>query len=93
VNASHWPFQTRRDLQKAEILWMRIIGVLLILLGLTLFAVRRITYTTTEKIIDPRSVDLTAKQQKSIGIHRTTSVLVVAAGVIVLVVAGRKARG
>jgi hypothetical protein len=72
---------------------MRIIGVLLILLGLTLFSVRRITYTTTEKVIDTSSVDLTAKRQKSIGIPRTASLLVVAAGVSVLVVAGRKARG
>ena len=79
-------------MQRTEILWMRIIGVLLILLGLTLFAVRRITYTTTEKVIDTSSVDLTAKRQKSIGIPRTASLLVVAAGVIVLVVAGRKAR-
>jgi hypothetical protein len=72
---------------------MRIIGVLLILLGVTLFAARRIWYTTTEKVIDTRSVDLTAKREKSIGIPRAAALLVVGAGVIVLVIAGRKARG
>jgi hypothetical protein len=72
---------------------MRIVGVLLILLGLTLFAARRVSYTTTEKVIDTPSVDLSAKREKSIGIPRAASLLVVGAGVIVLVFAGRKARG
>jgi uncharacterized membrane protein HdeD (DUF308 family) len=84
---------TRRDLLKTEILWMRIVGVLLIVLGLALFAARRISYTTKEKVIHSGSVDLTATRYKSIGIPRAAALLIVGAGVIVLVFAGRKTRG
>jgi hypothetical protein len=46
---------------------MRILGVLLILLGLTLFASLRITYTKTEEIPHTR---FAAKRQKTIVIPR-----------------------
>jgi len=69
---------------------MRIIGVLLILLGLTLFAAPRIRYTTNEKIIDTQSIEVTAKRQKAVGIPRIVGILTVGTGVLALFLAREK---
>lgn len=71
---------------------MRIIGVLLVLLGLVLFASPRIMYTKREKVIDTESVHVTAKRQKGMFIPRAVSLLTVGAGVGILILAGRKPR-
>jgi hypothetical protein len=79
-----------RDVQRAEALWMKIIGVLLILLGLTLFASPRITYHVKEKVIRSGSIDVTANRLKTVVVPRAVASLVIGAGVIVLVLASRK---
>jgi hypothetical protein len=79
-----------RDVQPAEGLWMKIIGVLLILLGLTLFASPRISYHAKERVIHTGSIDVTANRQKTVVIPRVVASLIVGAGVIVLVLAIRK---
>ena len=78
------------DVQPAEALWMKIIGVLLILLGLTLFASPRISYHAKERVIHTGSIDVTANRQKTVVIPRVVASLIVGAGVIVLVLAIRK---
>ena len=79
-----------RDVQRAEVLWMKIIGVLLILLGLTLFASPRITYHVREKVIHTGSIDVTANRQKTVVVPRVVASLIVGVGAIVLVLASRK---
>lgn len=79
-----------QEMQPAEALWMKIIGVLLILLGLTLFASPRITYRTREKVVHTGSIDITAKRYKTVVVPRAAGLLVVGAGVIVLILASRK---
>jgi len=79
-----------RDVQRAEALWMKIIGVLLILLGLTLFASPRISYRAKENVVHTGSIDITANRQKTVVIPRVVAALIVGAGVIVLVLASRK---
>ena len=79
-----------RDVQRAEALWMKIVGVLLILLGLTLFASPRITYHAKEKVIHTGSIDIAGKRQKTVIVPRVVASLVIGAGVIVLVLASRK---
>jgi hypothetical protein len=69
---------------------MRIIAVLLILLGLILFASPRIMYSMREKVIDTESIHVTAKRQKSVVIPRAVSLLAIGAGVAILILAGRK---
>jgi hypothetical protein len=69
---------------------MRIIGVLLILLGLVLFASPRIMYSMREKVIDTESIHVTAKRQKGIFIPRAVSLLTIGAGAVILILAGRK---
>jgi hypothetical protein len=75
---------------RAEVLWLKIIGVLLILLGMVLFASPTVTYTTREKVVNTGSLDVTAKRQKAVVIPRPVSVLTVGVGLIVLVIAKRK---
>ena len=48
-----------QEVRRAEILWLRINGVLLILLGLTLIASPRITYMRKEKVIHTPSTEVT----------------------------------
>jgi uncharacterized membrane protein YfcA len=75
---------------RAEALWLKIIGVLLILVGLVLFASPRIVYSAREKFIHTDSVDVTAKRQKTLAIPRPLALLTIAAGIAVIVVGVRK---
>ena len=74
-------------MHRVEALWLKILGVLLILLGLTLFATPAITYTTREEIAHTR---LKVKREKTIVIPRPVAVVIIGAGVVALVVASRK---
>jgi len=63
-------------------------GVLLILLGLTLFASPYISYTTREHI---EHTPLTVKREKTLVVPRPLAIVITAAGVVSLVLARRKA--
>jgi hypothetical protein len=80
---------TMRDVTRAEAVWIRIIGVLLILLGVTLFASPRVAYTRRERI--PHSA-YTIKREKTILVPRPAAVLIVGTGVMALI-AARKSGG
>ena len=71
---------TIREMRRAEAVWVRILGVLLILLGLTLFASPQVTYTSRRKIKLPPSTEITTKEKKTIVIPRAVAVLVMGAG-------------
>jgi len=76
--------------RRVEALWLKIIGILLILLGLTLFVSPSITYRTRERVIHTDSIDVTAKRQKTLLIPRAVGALVIIAGVTALIFANRK---
>ena len=69
---------------------MRLIGVLLILLGVLLFASPRIFYSRSEKVIDTESIHVTAERHKSLAIPPAVSLTTVGAGIVILILAGRK---
>ena len=77
---------------RPETLWARVIGVLLILLGLLLFASPRILYSRREKVIDTSSVQVTAERQKSVAIPAAVSLITIGAGIAILIFAGRKSQ-
>ena len=81
-----------QKVSRAEILWLKIIGLLLILLGLTLFASPRITYTTKEKVVHSDSIDLIAKREKTILVPRAIALLIAAGGVTTIIFASRAPR-
>jgi hypothetical protein len=79
-------------MRRAEVVWLKIIGVLLILLGIVLFSSPTVTYTTREKVVNTGSLEVTAKRQKAVVIPRPVSVLTMGAGFIVLVISKRKSQ-
>ena len=81
--------QSSWRMSRAEIVWTRIIGVLLILLGLALFASLPISYTTKEEI---KNTPLTVKREKFFVMQRPVGVLLVGAGLLALFVAGRSTK-
>jgi hypothetical protein len=74
---------------RVEALWAKIIGVLLILLGLTLFASPYIAYSQREQIAH---TPLTVKREKTFVIPQPVAVTIIAVGVAVLVLARVKTR-
>jgi hypothetical protein len=74
---------------RADTVWTRILGVLLLLLGLTLFGSPEIAYTRREKIPNSR---FTVKTEKIIVVPRPAALLIMGAGVIALILA-RKGSG
>jgi uncharacterized membrane protein len=77
-------------MQRAEALWLKIIGVLLVLLGVTLLASPQITYTKRETVIHTGSTDITAKRQKTVVVPRPVAALIIGAGLMGFVLASRK---
>jgi hypothetical protein len=69
---------------------MRLIGILLILLGLLLLASPRIQYSRRENVIDTKSVHITAERQKSLAVPPVVSLATIGAGILILILAGRK---
>lgn len=76
-------------MHKVEALWTKILSVLLILLGLMLFASPQIPYTTREEL--PHTA-FKVKREKTIVIPRPVSVAIIAAGVAALILASRSPR-
>ena len=71
---------------------MRIIGVLLILLGLILFVSPQVRYSSKEKLAHTGSLEITAKRQKVVVIPRAVSVLFVGAGAMLFGFASRRSQ-
>ena len=71
---------------------MRIVGVLLILLGLILFVSPQVSYSSKEKIARAGSLEITAKRHKTVVIPRPVSMLIVGAGAIAILLAGRRSQ-
>ena len=69
---------------------MKLIGVLLIVLGLVALAVGGFSYTKQEKILDIGPIHATNEEHKTIPISPITGVVAVAAGIALVVVDTRK---
>lgn len=69
---------------------LRIIGVLLILIGLVALATGGFTYTHREKVIDIGPIQATAEKRDSIPLPPLLGGAALIAGVVVLVASARK---
>jgi hypothetical protein len=69
---------------------MKILGIVLIVLGIISFAYQGISFTKKEKIIDIGPIEATKEEKKTIPLPRILGGLLIAGGVIVLVAGGRK---
>ena len=68
---------------------LKIVGIILIVLGVVAFAFQGITYTTREKVIDIGPIHATADEKKTIPLPPVLGAIALVGG-IALLVAGRK---
>jgi uncharacterized membrane protein YidH (DUF202 family) len=70
---------------------MRILGVLLVILGIVALSLGGIRYTTREKVLDIGPVEATAEKHKMVPLSPLVGIVSIAGG-IALVVAGSRTR-
>jgi cytochrome c biogenesis protein CcdA len=69
---------------------MRIIGILLIAVGLISLALGGISYTKREKVLDIGPIEATAERQKTIPLPPLLGGLALAGGVVLLIAGSKK---
>jgi hypothetical protein len=76
------------DVPRAEVLGMRILGILLILLGLVLWVSPQIPYTKRNTVSVTPSTEITSKEERMAVVPHPVAALIAGAGILVLVLAG-----
>jgi hypothetical protein len=69
---------------------MRILGVILIALGVVGLAIGVIRYTTREKVVDIGPIEASVERERRIPVPPIAGVIAVAAGVVLLIAGGRQ---
>jgi hypothetical protein len=69
---------------------MKIVGIVLIVIGIIALAYGGITYTTREKVLDIGPSEATAERQKTIPLPPLLGGLALAGGVALLIVGSRR---
>ena len=69
---------------------LKIVGILLIVLGVAALAFQGITYTTREKVIDLGPIQATAEQKKTIPLPPILGAIALVGGIVLLVAGGKK---
>ena len=69
---------------------VKLLGVVLIVLGLIALVYEGITYTTREKILDLGPLKAEVKREKTIPLSPVVGVVAVGAGVVLLLIGGRR---
>jgi hypothetical protein len=69
---------------------MKILGVILIVLGIVALAYQGITYTTSEKVVDLGPLKVEAQKERTIPLPPLVGAALVVGGVILLVVSRRR---
>lgn len=69
---------------------MKVVGIILIVLGILGFIFRAVTYTTEEKIIDIGPIEASAEKEKTIPIPEIASGAALVAGIVLVVIGARK---
>ena len=69
---------------------MRIVGIVLIVIGLISLALGGISYTTKEKVVDIGPLEATAERHRTIPLPPLLGGLALAGGVVLLIAGSRK---
>jgi hypothetical protein len=69
---------------------MRIVGIILIVIGVISLAIGGISYTTREKVLDIGSIEATAERRKTIPLPPLLGGIALAGGIVLMIAAGRK---
>jgi hypothetical protein len=67
-----------------------IIAIILIVLGIAIFAYQGITYTTREKVVDLGPIQVTAEKTKTVPFMPIMGVIILVGGIVLLVVGVKK---
>jgi hypothetical protein len=65
-------------------------GIILIVIGIAVFAYQGITYTTRENVIDLGAIQASVETQKTIAFPPILGACVLAAGIVLVVATGKK---
>jgi len=69
---------------------MVIIGIILIVLGIAVFAHQGITYTTREKVVDIGPIQVTAEKTRTLPMQPIMGAIAVVGGIVLLFMGIRK---
>lgn len=69
----------------------RIVGIILIVLGVLGFIYKGITYTTKDTVVDAGPIELQAEEEKTIPIPEILSGIAIVGGIILVATGGKKA--
>jgi hypothetical protein len=69
---------------------MRIVGIILIVIGVISLAIGGISYTTREKVLDLGPIQATAERHKRIPLPPLLGAIALAGGVVLMIAGGRK---
>jgi hypothetical protein len=69
---------------------MRIVGIILIVIGVISLAIGGISYTTREKVLDIGPIEATAERHKRIPLPPLLGGIALAGGIVLMVAAARK---
>ena len=69
---------------------LKIVGIILIILGVVALVFQGITYTTREKVIDLGPIEATAEQKKTIPLPPILGAIALVGGIVLLVAGGKK---
>jgi uncharacterized membrane protein HdeD (DUF308 family) len=75
--------------QRGEAL-MKLIGVILIVIGIIALAYQGITYTTSEKVVDLGPVQVEAKREKTLPLPPVIGAAALIGGIVLVLVSARK---
>lgn len=69
---------------------LKIVGIVLIVLGIVALIFQGITYTTQKKVIDLGPIHATAEEKKTIPLPPVLGVIALVGGIVMVVVGGKK---
>jgi len=69
---------------------MKILGIILIVLGILMFVFGNVTFTHKEKVLDAGPVEINKKEKHTVAWPNYAGGVIVVAGVIVLLASGKK---
>ena len=70
--------------------YMKTVAIILIVAGILMLVLGNITYTTKEKVVDAGPIEINRKEKKTIEWPNYAGGVIIVAGVVILLVAGRK---
>ena len=69
---------------------LKIVGIILIVLGIVAFVFQGITYTTQKNVINVGPIHATAEEKKTIPLPPVLGAIALVGGIVLLVAAGKK---